>query len=257
VSDRLVLACALIGAGAVAKVFPIVLLPLALIELWRRGGLRAVGRGVVAAAGVIAVCVVPFLAVAPHGLWWALQRQFSRPLQVESLGAAFFEAAHLLANVRLHVVKSAGSDNLVGSGPQLAATLSGIATIVALLAVYWLYARSGRTREQLVVSCAAAVTAYVAFSKVFSPQYLVWLIPLVPLVGGRRGLRAGALLLVIVGMTQIWEPYQYFHYYKTFTPWITWLVIARDLLVLVLVGLLVRPSDGDADELDRGRAALV
>jgi hypothetical protein len=257
VSDRLVLACALIGAGAVAKVFPIVLLPLALVELWRRGGLRAAGRGVVAAAGVIAVCVVPFLAVAPHGLWWALQRQFSRPLQVESLGAAFFGAAHELAGVRLHVVKSAGSDNLVGSGPHLAATLSGLATIVALVAVYWLYARSGRTREQLVVSCAAAVTAYVAFSKVFSPQYLVWLIPLVPLVGGRRGLRAGALLLVIVGLTQIWEPYKYYLYYRTFTPWITWLVVARDLLVLVLVGLLVRPSDGDADELDRGRAALV
>ncbi|MDX6467082.1 MAG: hypothetical protein QOI27_2122 [Gaiellaceae bacterium] len=257
VSDRLLLACALIGAGAVAKVFPLVLLPLALIELWRRGGLRAAGRGVVAAAGVIAACVVPFVVIAPHGMWWALQRQFSRPLQVESLGAVFFAAAHEIANVHLHVVKSAGSDNLIGSGPDLAATLSGLATVVALLAVYWLYARGARTHEQLVVACAAAVTAYIAFSKVFSPQYLVWLFPLVPLVGGRRGLRAGALMLVIVGMTQIWEPYRYFHYYKTFTPWITWLVVARDLLVVGLLAILVRRSGSDADELDRGRAALV
>jgi hypothetical protein len=257
VARRPAVACGFAAAGAVAKIFPILLVPLALIELWRRGGARAVAKGVGIVVAVIAALVGPLAAIAPHGITWALHRQLVRPLQVESLGAAFLAAAHELANVQLHVVKSSGSDNLIGSGPHLASTLSGIATLVALVGVYVAYARSARTREQLVAACAAAVTAYICFSKVFSPQYLVWLIPLVPLVGGRRGVRASALLVVILGMTQIWEPYRYFQYYTTFTPWLTWLVIARDLLVLVLLGVLVRPSERNADELDPVRAAVV
>lgn len=242
IGDRPVLACVAFAAGALAKVYPIVLLPLALIELWRFGGRRAVARGLGWAAAVIAVAVVPFLVVAPHGLAWALHRQVTRPLQVESLGAAVFVAAHQLGNLHLHVVKSAGSDNLAGPGPHTAATVSGIATIVALLLVYAIYLRGPRDKERLATACVAAVVAYVTFSKVFSPQYLVWLIPLVPLVGGRRGLRACVLLGVAVAMTQVWEPYRYYAYWHTFAPWLSWLVVARDLVVVALLGVLLWPQ---------------
>jgi uncharacterized membrane protein len=254
---RPMLACGLAAGGAAVKVYPAVLIPLALIELWRRNGSRAAAKGVALAIAIVAAIAVPFAVVAPHGMTWALHRQFNRPLQVESLGAVFFAAAHQIAGVHLHVVKSDGSDNLVGSGPHLTASLSGVLTLVALLAVYALYVRSGATREELVAACAAAVTAYIAFSKVFSPQYLVWLIPLVPLVGGRRGLRASALLFVIVAMTQIWSPYRYGDYHKLATPWLIWLVVARDLLVLVLLAVLVWPSGRNADELDAARPAVV
>jgi len=236
---------------------PAVLIPLALIELWRRQGRRAAAQGVALAVAVIAAITVPFVIAAPHGVSWALHRQLHRPLQVESLGAVFFAVAHEIAGVHLHVVKSAGSDNLVGSGPHLAATISSILTVLVPLAIYVLYARSAMTREQLVAASAAVVTAYVAFSKVFSPQYLVWLIPLVPLVGGRRGLRASALLFVIVGMTQIWSPYRYGDYHKMHTAWLIWLAFVRDLLVVALVVLLVLPLRRNADELDPVRPAVV
>jgi hypothetical protein len=257
VARRPMLACGFAAAGAAVKVFPALLIPLALIELWRRRGARGAAEGAALAVAVAGALSVPFAIVAPHGMSWALQRQLHRPLQVESLGAAFFAAAHQIAGVHLHVVKSAGSDNLVGSGPQLASTLSGVLTFVALLVVYGLYVRGPGTREDLAAASIAAITAYIAFSKVFSPQYLVWLIPLVPLLGGRRGLRASALLLVILGMTQIWEPYRYGQYYRTFTPWLTWLVVARDLLVVALLALLLRPSGRHADELDPVRPAVV
>jgi len=62
---------------------------------------------------------------------------------------------------------------------------------------------------------------------------------------------------VIVGMTQIWEPYRYGAYYHTFAPWLTWLVIVRDLLVVALLAVLLRPSGRNADELDSVRPAVV
>ncbi|HEV7132876.1 MAG TPA: hypothetical protein VGN27_03975 [Gaiellaceae bacterium] len=255
---RPVLACGFAAVGGVVKVYPLVLVPIALLELWRRGGSRAVARGVALTVAVAAALAGPLTAAAPHGVAWALHRQSVRPLQVESLGAMFFAVAHEIANVHLHVVKSAGSDNLVGSGPHLAVTLSNVATVLALLAVYALYARSDQTREQAVIACAAAVTAYIAFSKVFSPQYLVWLAPLVPLVGGRRGVRAGVLLAVVLGMTQIWEPYRYGDYFKLHTPWLTWLVVTRDLLVVALVVVLVLPLlRRNAEQLDPVRAPVV
>jgi len=257
VARRPMLACGFAAAGTAVKIFPAVLIPFALIELWRRHGPKAAAKGASVAVAVVGALSVPFAVVAPHGMSWALHRQLNRPLQVESLGAAFFGAAHQIAGVHLHVVKSAGSDNLAGSGPHLAATLSGVLMLVALLAVYGLYLRGPGTREELAAACIAAVTAYIAFSKVFSPQYLVWLIPLVPLLGGRRGLRASALLVVVVGMTQIWEPYRYGHYYRTFTPWLTWLVVVRDLLVVVLLAVLLRRSGRHADEVDPVRPAVV
>jgi hypothetical protein len=131
--------------------------------------------------------------------------------------------------------------------------LLGIATVVALVAVYELYRRGRGTTEQLVIASVAAVVGYVAFSKVFSPQYLVWLLPLVPLVRGRV---VTALLVVIVGMTQIWEPYRYYKYYKEFPPGLTTLVLVRDLLVVVLFVLLLR-SMREPEQLDRGRATVV
>src|SRR4051812_41410712 len=77
---RPMLACGLAAAGAGAKVFPIVLVPLALLELWRAGRLRAVLQGVGVTVLVLAVIVAPFAAVGPHGLSWALRRQLDRPL---------------------------------------------------------------------------------------------------------------------------------------------------------------------------------
>jgi Glycosyltransferase family 87 len=259
VSDRGVLACAFFAAGAVAKVWPIVLAPLALLELWRRARWRGVGAGVGAGVAVLGAGFGPFLVLGPHGLTWAVHRQLMRPLQVESLGSAFFVAAHEIAGVHVRVVKGYGSDNIVGTWPHRVGTLSGLATVLSILLVYVLYARGRPSKERLVAACAAAAVAYVAFTKVYSPQYLVWLIPLVPLVGGRAGLRASALLATLLGMTQIWEPYRYYDYYTTFAPWLAWLVIVRDLLTVALLWVVLRPllSERHAEELDPRRAPLV
>jgi uncharacterized membrane protein len=242
VAQRGILACALAAAGTAVKVFPIVLIPFALFELWRHGRWRSVGKGIAAAVAVLAVTFGPFLVLAPHGLAWALHRQLHRPLEIESVGASFFTAAHELAGLHLHVVVTAASHNFAGAGPDAMVTALGVATLVALAAVYLLCLRGPPTPERLVLGCATALTAYIAFSKVFSPQYLVWLVPLVPLVGGSRGLRASVLLLAILGVTQVYNPYHQEQYWTFDTAWVNWTVIARNALVVALLAVLVWPE---------------
>jgi uncharacterized membrane protein len=255
---RGVLACAFAAAGTAAKIYPALLVPLALIELWRRGGTRAVARGVIATVVVLAIAFGPFAVVAPHGLAWFFHRQYDRALEVESVGASFFAVAHAAAGVHLHIVlTSGGSHGIAGSAAKTVGTLLTVLMLAALAAQYVSYFRAPATTERLVAACAAVVTTYIVFSKVFSPQYLVWLAPLVLLIGGRRGLRVSVLLFVILGVTQIFEPYLYTEYFRMNTPWVAYLVFFRNLLVVGLLGLLVwtDPSDRYAEQLDPGRVA--
>jgi uncharacterized membrane protein len=254
-SGRGVVACAFAAAGMVTKVFPIVLIPFALIELWRRGRWRGVAAGLGAIAAVVAVVVGPFAVIAPHGLSWSLHREARRPLEVESLGSSIFVAAHELVGYHLHIVISAGSHNFGGTGPDAVVRVLTVLTILGLAGVYLAWLRTPREPNDLVLAAVTAVTAYIAFSKVFSPQYLVWLIPLVPLIGGRLGVRASAFMLVLLGVTQIFEPYNQGHYWKFNVPWIDWTVVTRNVLVLVFLGVLVVPLLRRARVLGRSEAA--
>jgi hypothetical protein len=95
------------------------------------------------------------------------------------------------------------------------------------------------TGDRLVRYSAAAVCAFIAFGKVLSPQFLLWLIPLVPLVRGRRGLAAIGLLTIALGLTQVWFPRRYWDYVYAFKG--ADIVLARNLALVALLAVLVWP----------------
>jgi uncharacterized membrane protein len=219
---------AFLGAAVAAKLWPLVVVPTALLWSVRRGH----GRAVFAGVAVAAAAFVPFAVIAPHGVWHTLSSQFSRPLQIESLGAAL-----LTTFGHPQIVTTHGSQNIAGHG-SLDAALSTVGT-VAVIAVWIAFARGPVTRDRFVRLTVAAVCAFVAFDKVLSPQYLLWLIPLVPLVRGRRGLAATGLLTVACVLTQVWFPQRYFAYTDDFG--LAWVVLLRDLVLVALFAALVTP----------------
>jgi hypothetical protein len=234
-------ALGLLGLAIAVKVYPVVLLPLFLAYAWRRGGRReALVCGGICAA-VVAACFGPFLALAPGGVWDSVVRQTTRPLQIESLGAGILLVAHQLFGTGLTMRSSHGSQNLAGAAPDALAALQSVLQIGALLFVWWRFARGPADRERLVTASAAAVVAFVALGKVLSPQYLIWLPPLVALVRGRRGLVAGALLVAAMLLTQLWFPYRYWDLALGFAARPSWLVLARDLVLVALLGVLAWP----------------
>jgi hypothetical protein len=243
VHDRLRLGHGLLGAAVAAKLYPGVLLPLALAYVWRRRGRReALVCGAVFAAVVVAA-YLPFLAIAPGEVASSLDRQLSRPLQIESLGAAALLAAHDLFGLGVEVRSSHGSQNLAGTLPTLVGIALSAAQVAVLVWLWFGFARSRRTPSapELALAAAAAVTAFVALGKVLSPQFLVWLVPLVPLA---RRLGATALLAVALVLTQLWFPSRYWDLAAELDPAIVWLVLSRDLVLVALLAALAQGVSG-------------
>src|SRR5205085_705840 len=208
----------------------------------RRAGGKEAGICLAVLVAVAAAWTVPFAVVAPHGVWSSLWGQADRPLQIESLGASLLLAAHQLWALPLTEVPSHGSDNLVGHTPHLLASLQSVGAAALLVGVWIGFARGPAERDRLLRYAAAAVCAFVALNKVLSPQYLIWLIALVPLVAGRRGALAASLYVAAAVLTQLWFPRHYIALVYGLDPRASWFVVARDLvLVALLVTLVTKP----------------
>jgi hypothetical protein len=254
--ERLELSALALGAAVAAKLWPVVLVPLALVHVWRTRGPRAAALWATALVLTDAIAFLPFAVLSPAGLRASFHAQLARPLQLESLGGAVLIALHHLFDTRLVVVSTFGSQNVAGTGARAAALATSVGAALALLAVWLLHALGAPSRERLARHAAAATAALLAFSKVLSPQFLVWLVPIVPLVRGRRGLLAGGLLAAALALTQTWFPRHYWRLALQLAPRESWLLLARDLVVVALAVLLAWPRRSEHEPLRKDRARV-
>jgi hypothetical protein len=231
VAGRGRLALGLLGAAAAAKLYAVLLVPAAVVWLWRERGRRVALQALGVFAGVGAALVVPWVVLSPGGVWDSLHAQVARGLHAESLGASILLAADRAGWYGAHVVSTAPavSRDLAGDGPRAIAAASACAAVLAALvpAVVLL-----RRPVSPGLSFAATVAGFVAFTKVLSPQYVVWLIPLVPF----GGIAAMVLLLVALALAQSW----YFHYHDLWAvgPQ-AWTLLSRNLVLLALYAVLL------------------
>jgi hypothetical protein len=239
VSNRLRLGHALLGLGITAKLFPAVFVPLGIAYAWQQRGRREALACLALVAAVVAAVFLPFVVLSPGGVWDSLSVQLSRPLQVESLGASLLLVGHHVFGFGLAGDTSHGSQNVAGSGAGALAVVSTLVQVAVLGWIWASFARGRGDREALVRSTAAALCAFIALGKVLSPQFLIWLIPIVPLVRGRRGLWASALLATALVLTQVWFPFRYFRLALDFEADLSWVLLARDLALVAITVLLV------------------
>ena len=242
VAGRRRAAAVVVGVGAAVKLYPPLLLPPLAIDAWRRGGRRELAIVLGLAVAPVALAYIAFFAVAPDGVLDSLGRQIGRPLQIESVGAGLLLALHQAFGMGLGWTSGSGSQNLTGTGAGVLAALQGVAQVVAVVLVWVAYARGPSTAERLVRYGAASVVAFVALSKVLSPQFLVWLVLLVPVVGGPRRRAALALTVVACALTAVWFPARYWDLVRDFDPLVSWLVLLRGLVLLGLLAALTWPA---------------
>jgi uncharacterized membrane protein len=231
-----------LALAVTAKLYALVLVPIALVWTLRRRGKPEAGAGLAIFAATAAAVFAPFALLAPHGLWESLWGQVSRPIQIESLAGALLSTFG-----HPHEVLSNNSVSLSGHGSL--AALTTVIEVGCLVALWIGFARGQADEDRLLRYCAGCVAAFVAFGKVLSPQYLIWLVPLVPLVRGRRGLVASGLLVLALVVTQFYFTASRYRSLQAHFDY-AWLVLGRDLMLLVLLAVVALPASpgfaGDA-----------
>jgi Glycosyltransferase family 87 len=238
--DRNRLGGAMLGLAAAAKFYPAAIVPVAIAYVWRRRGGAHALRSLAVFAGVFIACLLPFAILSPRGILHPFAVEVKRPLEVESLGGALLIAAHHVFGLKIGLLLQYTSLNLGGAEARLA---EGFTTVVEVAALLWVWVACARRRlgpAEMVTGAAAAVSILLAFGKVFSPQYLIWLIPVVPLV--EAPVRRAAILLLVAAcaLTQAWFPRHSGELLLYFRQPESWFLLARDLAVVALAVVLAR-----------------
>lgn len=227
---RRTLGLAALGVGAAAKLYPLAVVPLAILT---RRGRAHVLRELAVVAAAAGAFVVPFAVVAPRGIGhvgWLLLR---RPLHVESLGGSILLVAHRLGAYDPTVYLSIGQSwDLAGPAAKVVALIGSLAGAAALVAVWFVFARGPRGPRELLLAVAAAVVGFVAFGKIFSPQYMLWVAAAVPLALGRvRPFALGATLAAMLLTLYVYD-YGYFDLIRGGR--VSWMMLARNVILIAL-----------------------
>jgi hypothetical protein len=231
-SRRYAWAGAALGLGTAVKLYPVLLLPLVVLAAGRRAGARAIGAFAVACAAVVG----PFLVLAPHGVIDSVRSQLGRHLQIETPLASLALLAHSLGVVKVGVVSEAHTYGLGGSSGVLLAGVTTLAFLASLVLIWRNAPRLVNSHDGLVLAWAATLCTAVVLGRVLSPQYLIWLLPIVPLVGYRATLWLVAALIA----TNVWYPDPYLDVVvHQDRGGIVLLVVRNILLTVLLASLLV------------------
>jgi len=234
------------------KLWPALVLPALAAPRATRGRVVAV-VGVVggALAGLSLVLAGWARLVSPLG--W----QAERGLQVESVAATLPMVGWALSPAPYEV--RYGEHNayeIVGPGAEgmlLASEVLSVLIVPGLLWLWFLAFRRGRDLGTETVAWLAltAVSAFTVTSKVLSPQYLLWLLPLAAAavaLGHSRSLRVWtAVLLAATAATQLVFPELYGHLlvHDGMTGWTVLALVVRNLmLVWLLVAAAVHTVRG-------------
>jgi hypothetical protein len=182
-------AYALLAAGALLKLYPALLVPVVAIEQYRslgRSPLRSrPPRAVLAGVGLFCLLTAAGFAVAflldPAGWLGPFTYNARRPFQVESVPATLLWLSGFLG-FPVSPDKSFGSDNLVG----LLDRAIGLAAEAVLVAgLLWVYGSQAAGRLRVTTAFAASLLVVLCAGRVLSPQYLIWVLPLVAIVQRR------------------------------------------------------------------------
>lgn len=250
VAGRERLSLAALGVAAAAKLVPAILLPLLLAHVWRTRGRAAARDALVAFCAAAAAITIPFVLIAPGGVWFSLKSQATRGLHADSLGASLLFAADQLGLYDARTaVQNPGSLNAIGAPTAVVRVLASLAVVAVALLVLRLYLRGPATAQRFATAAVATSAAPLALGKVLSPQFLAWLIPLVPLIPGALGVAAVLLFWAALAATIVF-----------FLGWLTpfdldadvWLLVFRNLLLVALLAVLVAAVRLEARRVRRG-----
>ncbi|MEV6588419.1 glycosyltransferase family 87 protein [Streptomyces acidicola] len=156
----------LVGLATAAKFYPFLVLGPLFVLCWRAGKWREFGTALLGAVGAWLVVNLPVMFLAPEG--WAKFYSFSRERGVD------FGSIFLILSQRFDIQITAAAAN-TSAMIMMVVACGGIAAL----------AFSAPRRPRFAQLAFLIVAAFILTNKVYSPQYVLWLIPLAVLARPR------------------------------------------------------------------------
>ncbi|MDR1690735.1 MAG: DUF2029 domain-containing protein [Candidatus Methanoplasma sp.] len=191
VTKRYIWAFALLSLATMTKLYPAVLFPVYLIPFLMNRDWPNTLKGTGVFFVVAILTALPLLLAGSDALSYFISYHMDRPMQIESVAASFISVASMLGITDVHIGFGFGSDNLIGQWPDAVAPFLTPLIVAALAVFYVLYAyiisrirreKQDNENNRMILLGAVAilsVSAFMIFGKVFSSQYIIWLIPFI------------------------------------------------------------------------------
>ena len=226
--NRPMLAGALIGLGAAAKLYPAILLAALVILALRTRVVRPVVLAIAGAAASWLLVNLPIALTWTQG--WKEFYTFSQERSAEA--STIWYIGNYLQTFGLDT-------GIAGAVYPNTAVAVAVAVAMGVVVVLGLAAPTKPRLAQLAFLCAFA---FLITTKVWSPQFSLWLVPLLALARPRwrSALLWQASEIAVWILTLVWligydDPNRSVGY-----PWLMGVLITRDLILFVLAGLIVR-----------------
>jgi len=250
VAKRPLWAGAALGLGTAAKGLPIFLVPVLLIYWLSRRRFKDAALAAAAASAVGLLVALPFVLTAGRSFFDAVSYHGQRPLQIESTAGALLIVGRLIAPGSATVTHTFGSANVIAAWEAPLRYLASILPSLAVIAVcLWTRRRlRAATLESeagllLVRALCATLVALITLGKVFSPQYVTWLLPLAVAVSlADDGRETRWLMLAAFALTQLVYPLCYrLGLAYSLHPLFGVAVLARNGVLIAWAWRLLRP----------------
>jgi uncharacterized membrane protein len=242
----------LLALGTLTKIYPLAIAPILLLIYLKNRQYKQLASGLGIFAVICLVVVIPFLYYGSESIFNLVNYHAQRGIQLESTYSAILLALRQMGLIQVNWVFNFGSINLDSPLANTVAKMSTFISALALIITYWfIWSRIKPGKSQftrLAAYSLLVIDVVLVTSKVLSPQYLIWLVPLFPLLFGPWRYHITAIFLIIGILTYFIFPlnYEALEYFKTDA---IALLVFRDLLLILLAVILglslqhMKPSD--------------
>jgi Glycosyltransferase family 87 len=236
-SGRMVTGGFLAGVGFLLKIFPgAIAAPALILEAARFRETR--GRGTLSFLATVAAGMAFWVWLGGRRVADSFLYHAGRGLEVESLYAGILM---LYAKASGQTITWSYDHWALHLTPDWGSQLARVALpmqCLAILFVMWRYRRSGM--RDGVRYAGAAILAFMIAGKVLSPQFLIWLIPFVTVLGGETGRLSRSIFLQACIVTTLIYPIIVLKYIlDESTLWGVLVLNYRNALLLGLLYLLL------------------
>ena len=183
------LSSAVLAAGTMTKLYPVLIFAIIIAMIFMKHDWRRMSRCALIFFAVCLLTELPFLICDASTAFAYLEYHSDRGLQIQAVITSAFLLYNLLVPGSVTVVNNFYSDNIVNPVADAIASCMNIVTVIVILAFgFWMLSRMRNIRgsEENMRMCFTLmpiiVMIFIVFSKVYSAQYLIWAVTLLPLV---------------------------------------------------------------------------